>query len=360
MKKSLLLLFLLTGICTAYAQKHLSIDQVKAKWQTVSIKVPGEGKAGIMQLVKAFQQTMPTYSGTELVKFSQSKAKYDKTDKVVDTQNGYVLYSEDDPDSDNNEILEACVWRRSNGHNLFAICFHRFVPELDVLCFYDYNPQTRTLTPEKSLANLFTPSFPGYRYRVFLPQHGKNMKVMEFFGELTIEHEYSWDGMKPVRPQTTIERLYFYQGTFNQDYVPSEQAPFSQYALIDVDKDGKPELWLQSADGSYQAVFTVALTINLVGGQDDRRFLSFYKGAVCNAGHCGALCSSSNYIILKDSYPKTWFNDIQEWDNQLETYGESTYTIDGKEVSKAEGEKLLRSLGTEIEYKPKWKKLKMD
>ena len=356
MRKLSILLF--TIVCLSVsAQSNLSLDVINSKWATRNLKVKGGSQPNVMHLVQTFQQAWPTYSGGELIKFSKSTAKYDNTDKVVDLKNGYAAYSEDDPDSENDEILEACVWRRNNGHRLFAINFHRFSSELDVLCFYDFNPQTLTLSPEKSLSKIFTPSFPGYRYRVFLPQKGKDLTVEEFFGALTIKHTYTWDGMKLVRPQASIEHLDFYQSTFSAQYFFADEHPLTQYALIDVDKDDFPELWLKSADDSYQAVFAVKLTHDLLAGQDDRRTLSIYNGGVSSSGRCGAGCMSSIYCFLQESSHKTWLTDQQEVDFEKGDYGPSTYTVEGKEISSNEGEERIHSLGEPIEPKVIWHRL---
>ena len=217
-----------------------------------------------------------------------------------------------------------------------AITFYRMTPsELVVLCFYDYDPQTNILTPEKSLANLFEPSFPGYRYRVFLPQNDKVLIVNEYFGSITIQHTYGWD------------------------YFGVNDNPFTQYAMLDIDHDGKPELLLQSDDESIRAVYAISLTINLIAGQNGSRFLSFYKDAVCHSGSCGALCMSSVYVVLNESYPKTYLSELWEWNEEAEDYVISTYTLDGKEISKKKGENIVRTLGEPYEPDLKWTELDM-
>lgn len=350
--------FLLAFFClTLSAQKMLSLDQVKSQWSTRTIKV-STPKPNILQLVQAFQNTFPTYTGRELIRFSKSSANYTDNDKVVDLKNGYACYWDDEPGSENDEQLQACVWNRSNGHRLFAVSLHHFVPDwLEVFCVYDFNPQTCTLTPEKTLVNFFTPSFPGFRYRIWLPRMGKNFDVEEFYGSLTIVHSYVWDGMKPSFKQTTIKEMDSYQSTFAENVFFADEHPLTQYSLIDVDRDGFPELWLSSADESYQAVFSVWPTNEYLGGQDDRRTLSFYKGAVCHAGQCGAGCMSTVYCTVRESSRKQYLIEQSEYDMQTDDFGPSTYMLDGEEISSTEGEKFVRGLGEEVVMKPKWRKL---
>lgn len=356
MRKLLIILlsFFFLNVC---AQKNMSLEQVKSQWSTRNLKMAGGEKANILQFVQVFQNAYPTYSGGELIKFSKSKVKYENNDKVIDLKNGYALYSEDDPDSDNDEQLNACVWKRSNGHKLYALNLHRFSTELDVLCFYDYNPQTETLTPEKKLSGLFTPSFPGYKYRVFLPQNGKDLVIEEFFGYLNIKHTFSWDGMQPVKPQTTIERMDSYQATFSESFMFTEEHPLTKYALSDVDLDGFPELFFCSDDETYMAVFAVKLTMDLLAGQDDRRELHIFKGAVSHAGTCGAGCMSENYCFLKKSSEKKWLTEMSEVDFETGEYGPNTYKLNGQEISSSEAEKMTRSLGEPMSPQFKWKKI---
>ena len=359
--KKLFLFFVIMG-CTFVlsAQENVTLDQIRDHWQSKSIVVEDAAPANILELVSAFQQVWPTYSGSELIKFAVSDIEYFNTDRVVDLKNGYVTYSEDDPEAESDEGLEACVWNRKNGHKLMAITFYRMTPsELVVLCFYDYDPQTNILTPEKSLANLFEPSFPGYRYRVFLPRNDKVLIINEYFGSITIQHTYGWDGMKPTTAQVTMEQLDNCQEQFNRDYFVANDNPFTHYAMMDIDHDGKPELLLQSDDGSYCGVYSIALTTTLLAGQNDSRFLSFYKNAVCHSGSCGALCMSSVYVVLNESYPKTYLSELWEWNEEAEDYVISTYTLDGKEISKNKGEKMVQSLGEPYEPDLKWTELDM-
>lgn len=360
MKKLFLFLVIMGCTFVLSAQENVTLDQIRDNWQSKSIVVEDAAPANILELVSAFQQVWPTYSGSELIKFAVSDIEYFNTDKVVDLKNGYVTYSEDDPEAESDEGLEACVWNRKNGHKLMAITFYRMTPsELVVLCFYDYDPQTNILTPEKSLANLFEPSFPGYRYRVFLPKNDKVLIVNEYFGSITIQHTYGWDGMNPTTAQVTMEELDKCQAQFDRDYFGVNDNPFTQYAMMDIDHDGKPELLLQSDDESIRAVYAISLTINLIAGQNGSRFLSFYKDAVCHSGSCGALCMSSVYVVLNESYPKTYLSELWEWNEEAEDYVISTYTLDGKEISKKKGENIVRTLGEPYEPNLKWTELDM-
>lgn len=364
MKKTMFLIVVMAFAIGGYAKQNVTVQQIRDGWQSKNLQVQVNDKqqANILQLVTAFQQAWPTYSGGELLKFANSKEPYDNTDKVVDLKNGFVRYSEDDPDSESDEYLEACVWKRKNGHKLFAVSMSCMTPsELVVLCFYDYDPATQTIVPEKSLANFFTPSFPWYRYRAWLPQTGKNLEVVEYLGGVTIVHTYSWDGMKPSNPKTRIEEIDMCWGSFrDQYYFGDGNNLFTQYALTDIDEDGIPEMILQSDNEEFRAVYSTYPSLTLLAGENGSRFLSFYKNAVCHSGSCGALCMSSAYVILGNSIQKSFLREESEWDNRIDSYGESKYYLDRKEISKAEGEKMVCSLGESYEPNLKWTKLAVE
>ena len=107
MKKILLFLTVMGFSFGLSAQSNVTLEQIRDHWQSKSIEVEDASPANILELVSAFQQVWPTYSGRELMKFAVSDEEYDNTDKVVDLKNGYVKYSEDDPDAESDEILDA-------------------------------------------------------------------------------------------------------------------------------------------------------------------------------------------------------------------------------------------------------------
>ena len=87
----------------------------------------------------------------------------------VDHRNGWLQLQEavpcegdcDDGDVDVSnepeaETVQACVWKRSNGHRLFAVSFSQRSSRVRALvAFFDYDAAKKTLTPEKSLQQLF-------------------------------------------------------------------------------------------------------------------------------------------------------------------------------------------------------------
>lgn len=63
---------------------------------------------------------------------------------------------------------------------------------------------------------------------------------------------------------------------------------------------------------------------------------------------------------MNESSQKTYLMAVSEWDEQEEDYVESSYTLNGKEISRKEGIKLEKSLGEPYEPNLKWTKLAVE
>ena len=109
---------------------------VNAQWFKTTIPVKNGGQApDVVKLLHAFHEAMPTWVVGEVLEQADHPAKgtrqsgtasiWDgKEDDdfriLVDKRNGYVdLASETDIDQ-----MSACVWRKDNGHRIFAISLY--------------------------------------------------------------------------------------------------------------------------------------------------------------------------------------------------------------------------------------------
>ena len=215
MKRLLLILFTIhCSFFTILAQESVSLQDIEKGWGTKTIDNVINGSLGIM--LERFDQTWPTgMVGAVRETMEKGLAKEvldEETDLTVtiDTKNGYVEYSDGGTDG---PYMSACYWNRSNGHKLFAVLLGKPTdPCLDFVCFYDYDAQKKTLTPEPDILK-------GYRWRdkkeftqVFakLPKVGKNLLVDEWGGDGPVQHTFTWNGMKPVYAKT--EPLKFDDG----------------------------------------------------------------------------------------------------------------------------------------------------
>lgn len=170
-------------------------------------------------------------------------------------------------------------------------------------------------------------------------------------------------------PNDTM-RAYNDDAKFNKDfdinkYLPTmkeltakEQAvevyeiSFDEYGLLDIDRDGLPEVFLQNGEGFYSAVFSLA------GGKPDLLAHSwgatsvyFFENGVGVQGGCGTGCFISDCTILKDSKALVNFCTVEEC-NMEGDFVSSTNTKDGEQVATEEIEKLRLQLGEQLDLHP--------
>lgn len=97
---------------------------------------------------------------------------------IVDRKNGYVCLDNGGADSG---YMEACMWLRDTGHRLFAIRLGQPVdPEIEFVCFYDYDPKTSTLYPETGPEQEFRPLNKDNYISYNLPRKGKDFIIIEY------------------------------------------------------------------------------------------------------------------------------------------------------------------------------------
>lgn len=363
MKKTLFVLLMSLTALAAFAQQKSSIDDIRSGWAKKTITGVKDGN--ILTLVTAFNNVWRTMPATYLLKHPVSNGDGDDSyDIVVDKPNGYVSAYEL---GDDGESFEACVWRRDNGHKLFAYVFQRMygLSVHQIILFYDYDPAKKTLTPEPNELTRFQSSYDhpngpsGLVVTYHLPQQGKSVKVQEYLMNwyLSIEHVYEWDGMKPRFSRVNIEKMEDICAPYNELYGEYEGSDFTKYTLHDFDDDDEPELWLSSENGEYQGIFSIVRgETDLIAGTYFKTSFSFWDYTICVAGGCGTGCYNAEYIVLEKSKIAHKFEDYQEWNFQKDRM-DHTYTLDERELSQKEGEKWLNSLNGGRQLKPVFRPL---
>ena len=182
-----------------------SQSDVKKNWKQRVIKVPGQ-KSDIAALFEAFYTEWPTLAGSRIVHETNPtqfpENDYYEEGSTIDLKNGYVESAWYEPEEIGT--VSACVWKRKNGHKLFAVNFHIYNhpnrtdknPTMDFLCFYDFDPAKRTLTPEESPIKREELCYPDKEPLWFeLPQEGKTLTVVEDApGDEVAMTYYSFDG----------------------------------------------------------------------------------------------------------------------------------------------------------------------
>ena len=137
------------------AQTYKSNSEVNSQWRQKNIAVKNGGQTpDVVTLLKAFHQALPTWVVEQVLEQADHPAKgtrksgtadiYDDPEDfriLVDRRNGYVdLSSETDLSQ-----MQACVWRKDNGHRIFAVTiYEQHDPVQNQLCWFDYDPATQT------------------------------------------------------------------------------------------------------------------------------------------------------------------------------------------------------------------------
>lgn len=129
---------------------------------------------------------------------------------------------------------------------------------------------------------------------------------------------------------------------------------FYEYALIDVDRDGKAELYMRNGEAHYEVIFSLDdKDSHILIDADYHRSISFFKNAVQSSGGCGTGCNTIEVVVVKDSKRVCTLNNMEQYDMAGEL-SENGWEKDGKEIPTEEGEKLYKELGNPIELYINW------
>ena len=204
MRKLLSIIFLFAAL-TLHAQDK-NVAEVSQTWAEKTIT--GVGGGDVIELAKAFHRAFPTRAALRM--FSDAKQRVPggggQTYEDLAKKNGFMEHNDDVTEEDEDpESIEVCVWKRTNGHRLFAVNLNSLEFDIHALCFFDYDPQTRTLKPEKALSDAITPK-ESQNYYINLPETGKEIHINEHIGERVNSYTYGWDGMKPVLKETKVAK----------------------------------------------------------------------------------------------------------------------------------------------------------
>ncbi len=165
-------------------------------------------------------------------------------------------------------------------------------------------------------------------------------------------------------------RAYADDGKFNKSfdiakYLPAmkEQAAktydrepgdifFNYYGLIDVDRDGLPEVYVKSTEQNYTVIYSMAddkplLLANSFGAME----VYFFEHGVGAMGGCGTGCMMSDCTILKESKPQARIRNVDEYDMEGKQVGR-TITKDGESIAAEEYDRLWSLLGEQLDIFP--------
>ncbi|MBP5743192.1 MAG: hypothetical protein J6W49_07135 [Paludibacteraceae bacterium] len=204
-------------------EKHLL--KTAAKWTRHPLLVENEGrKAKVLDFAMAFcsryQKYMPNAAMADFIK---RESKADRVWDMERCERGY--YVDYNPHNDYVKCdlgwlgfyTEVCSWQRTNGHSLVGVVMllgQDGERNIHALLFYDYDPETRIMTPDKKTFKEVRKMIRKQRGVVFpeLPKEGKDINVhyVEWIGsydedwryhDLTLE--WTGDGFRRGKFETT-------------------------------------------------------------------------------------------------------------------------------------------------------------
>lgn len=162
-------------------------------------------------------------------------------------------------------------------------------------------------------------------------------------------------------------RAYVDDGKFNKDFdinkylskmkelaaekqgLDKDEVSFNAYGLVDVDRDGTPEVFIKDENHYYNILFSIA------GGQPTvlattfgATEIYFYENGVGVQGGCGTGCMMSDFTLVKNSKAVVNFSSIDQYDMEGKL-AESNKSKDGKDITAKEYDKLCSQLGEQVD-----------
>ncbi len=255
MRTTILSLILLTVAACMRAEVQLQNSEVNSQWRTKTISVKNGGQSpDVIKLLRAFNEALPTWVVGEVLKQADHPAKgtrqsgtasiyEDEYDFriLIDRKNGYAdLTSETDINQ-----MSACIWRKDNGHRIFAVSLYEQhdMPQ-NLLCWYDYDPQTQTMKPEKSPLDDFQPDVKGTPISWDLPMKGTDFTITEYFiGITNITHVYKWDKKQFHLDHSELNDFEYKLAADSEAKERiSKGRGWSHYSLINLTDNGYPAM----------------------------------------------------------------------------------------------------------------------
>lgn len=158
-----------------------------------------------------------------------------------------------------------------------------------------------------------------------------------------------------------------YKDTMQEFAIPrfaKSEAPvvFVEYALVDIDGDGLPEVWVRGDEGQdWQGVFSVeGDSVVLLADADVTSEISFYKNAVGYSGYISPGRVDEGFSVIKNSRIVASCEKHMEFNifsDEHEVYYED-YTVNNKDVDEETYNDFVIGLGEKIKIEPLWHRIR--
>lgn len=331
-------------------------QDVAKSWTKRTIQVPS-GKSDIVALFEAFNAEWPTHEGNRIMHTAKPnevpEGEFYEDGSIVDRKNGYVESAW--YESEDLSVVSACVWNRKNGHKLFAVNMGKARNDMgEFVCFYDYDPAKKTLTPEESPVkkeHLLFPDKPIELYR--LPHEGKVMEVEERGGLIFIDAIYTFDGQNLKYAGHDLGWTTQMQKDYEENDLDDIHYTLTKFALIDIDGDGGEEVWMRSAKDEDGAIFCFGEegSPSLLIAESEGKRPSIGKGWVGVGYPAGGPSYFNHYVTVRNSTKWQSLSDFQVEERHEYYMGE-------REISEAEAKEVKKNIKGEGKLlKPKWHKM---
>lgn len=247
---------------------EFGFEALKKGWQDVSITLSSENKdsVSVEDFLKAFNDEWKIQPADSILAHIE-KAKQ-SPDSTVFTDAGYVSIA-DNAISLNNETeteinigsLESAVLPRSNNHQLFYVFVSQPADSIveSVICFYDFNPATSTLTPEENPVSQFRPSWKSSSlFASSSPDNGIFLyESLPYSGMVAFIHYFEYDGNKYDFFYTEMGGMIHLYEQYTKEV--GDWKDFTHYALGDINDDGIPEVFISEEEQiDESAIFIIS------------------------------------------------------------------------------------------------------
>ena len=159
--------------------------------------------------------------------------------------------------------------------------------------------------------------------------------------------------VQSTSPTMDVEKYWSqFQEMYEEGDLDDVHYPLTKYAFIDIDGDGKDEVWVRTADDEDGALFCFddEEKPQLVITETEGKRLSVAKGWVGNGYPAGGPSYINHYVVLKDSHVECDFTDFQVYENH-------EYYLRDTEITEAEAKKIkdeIKSMGEGKAVTPEW------
>ena len=183
------------------------------------------------------------------------------------------------------------------------------------------------------------------------------MVLLAFGGMAQAQEDKSFDFNKykvSIDKEAFNQKAAFYQCSWD------DALNYVDYAFIDIDADGKSELWVRTdEEQAWQGVFAIdGDSVMLLAYADRCCDMVFFKNAIGYSTYVSPGHSQAGYFVLKDShivasaFMQMDINIFSDMETEFEWY-----KVNDEDVEEADFDRFVEQLGETIDIEPVWHKI---